>query len=140
MVTRVWRQGAKNPKEQQLLDSAASYYKCLKEAGGDPLGAYARYILDKPEVHGVRSNIDKMLEEMALKVTPADKVIEGYKALAEEQLVDIPDVYQAKLEALREQSLGKDGKILTAYKPFYDKLVEKLDDYEDNYVWKKPVN
>lgn len=139
IATRIFKQGPKTNQEQELLDRLPAYYKQLVAIGGQPIGAYARHILQEvaePQARGSAA-LGSILDKINTTIDAGDPFLLEYDSLLSMELVKEPDVYQEMLESLRERTAGPDGRVKPEYKDKFEAVATRFDEYEDNYEWDK---
>lgn len=121
----------RTPYQQELLVKAKTVYEKLHSSGLEPKGRYAKDILNihKETTHSTDIYISAMLGEST------DSVVDEFKQLLEIELTEEPDVYNDMLDELEERCAGPDGRVKSEYKDIYMQVLERFNDYEDNYQW-----
>lgn len=137
-VAVAYKSEARTPRQVALLEQAKVLYETLHARGLAPKGRYAADVLGLTKAVK-KTSVDKYLAELMgtgdeLKGTD-DPLIDEYNKLLTIDLTEAPDVYQAMLDELLERSLGPDGRVRPEYKEIFTKVAERIDEYEDNYIW-----
>ena len=135
--TRIWKKNNRDPKEQLLLDKLVDYYKVLISKGGQPVGAYAKHIIEElqPKQGRGAGVLNDLLDKVEVTIADGDLDTLEYQRLLCLDLTEEPDVYQEMLESLRERTAGPDGRVKPEYKDKFEAVATRFDEYEDNYEW-----
>lgn len=127
------------------LNDVKRHYNSLVRKGLPPVTKHARLLLDpsgvlyskeerKVKLHFVDSVEGEWVGGVAL-----DPVMDELNRLLTMELTDIPDIYNDMLDDVRKLCVSTDGKlyskVLPRYESMYNKVLERLADYEDNYQW-----
>lgn len=143
-INITYKKVAKSEQDSEALELAAEYYRGLAKAGNRPVGAYAKHVLGDADVQKGRQStlLDDLRAAMQQPVVtatpdvpPTNPIEAAFQQLLQEDLVDIPDVYQQRMTDLWEKASGADQKILPQYKEVFEAAARRIDDYEDNYNW-----
>lgn len=136
-VNYIYKLDKRTQEQQKLLDDAAVFYKELASRGLEPKGRYATDILGGINTSRSSDSIEDARNFMNSILNPIvnDTLVDEYNKLLTIDLTEEPDVYQAMLDELRERSVGTDGRVRPEYKEIFMKVAERIDEYEDNYIW-----
>lgn len=136
-ATRIFKKGPKNAQEQELMDKLPAYYKQLVAIGGQPIGAYAKHVLQETNDSQPKGSatLRNILDKVTISLEQGDQILYEYDRLLALEMTEEPDVYQDLLDMVREQSVGADGRVTDKYLSKFEAVATRFDDYEDNYIW-----
>lgn len=138
IAARLLKNGTKTQQEKELMEKLPAYYEQLVAIGGQPIGAYAKHILQTDNASGARKGsaaLGSILDKVTISLESGDPFIAEYDKLLHIELTEEPDYYQDLLEGLRTSTAGPDGRVKDKYKDKFDEVATRFDDYEDNYQW-----
>lgn len=133
----------RTPKQVELLSKAKILYEELHRRGLEPKGRYAAYVLGINIDKSTGSRTDNYFESI---MNQSDIVKESVQANSDEvmnkgnellsiELTEEPDVYQAMVDEWHDTIKGTDGRVKPEYLEIFNKVAERIDEYEDNYTW-----
>ena len=137
-INRIYASNDRTAEQQDLLDKAAVFYRRLAAAGLEPKGRYATDVLGNTpkRVNGGIDAAINFMDKLLPPIEEADKgIVDEFKRLLEIELTEEPDVYNDMLDELEERCAGPDGRVKSEYKDIYMQVLERFNDYEDNYQW-----
>lgn len=137
VATRIFKNGPKTTQEHELMEKLPMYYKQLVAIGGQPIGTYAKHVLQGANVSQPRGSatLGNLLNKVTESLEQGDPLLYEYDRLMAIEMTEEPDVYQDMLEALRERTAGPDGRVTEKYKEKFDAVATRFDNYEDTYQW-----
>ena len=135
-VNRLWKieEDCRSTEQQKLLDEAAVFYKEVASRELSPKGRYAAYVLGQSDGQSKDEEFNELFKTVLTPDVNADYMQE-YCRLLDMELTEEPDVYHDMLDKLLSKTSAPGGKAASGYKDVYNQVLERLDDYEDNYQW-----
>ncbi|NMA23560.1 MAG: hypothetical protein GX938_08680 [Spirochaetales bacterium] len=121
-----------------MMEKLPAYYKQLVAIGGQPIGAYAKHILQTDNAARARRGsaaLSSILDKVTVSLESGDPFVAEYDKLLHIELTREPDYYQDLLEGLRTRTAGPDGRVKPEYKDKFEAVATRFDEYEDNYQW-----
>ena len=130
IATRAYKKDLKNESDIELLDVMKAFYdKCIED-GGTPKGVYANSLYRTNLVDAPR---DAVLNRLKERMSNGDQAMKEFQTLLDIPLTESPEHYDDLHTSVRLLGCGIDGKLHDKYKDINDKVLERLNDYEDAY-------